>query len=164
MAGCKACFLCTLCLLSWFVFNQQNIHCKILRRIAGVVKLQRIILKSMSTVSEQEILLKIEKKKRWAECADEKHVNNVTFGVAVCFNCCQTSNVWPGKHVLSGTLFRGGSGGRAQAPPPPTLFLDQTEAWKAAKNFFETPPPLTQGLDDRLFPPYLKGWICHKQQ
>ena len=112
MAGCKARLLCILCLLSWFVFNQQNICRKILRRISGVLKLQRIILKSKSAVSEQEILLTIEKNKRWAECADEKHVNNVTFGATVCFNGCQTSNVWPAKHVLSGTLFSGRSRGR----------------------------------------------------
>ena len=41
---------------------QQNIHCKTLRRIFGVVKLQRIIHKYKCAVSEGEILLKIEKK------------------------------------------------------------------------------------------------------
>ena len=35
-----------------------------------------------------------EEKKRWAERADKKHVNNLTFGKTVCFNGCQTSNVW----------------------------------------------------------------------
>ena len=39
------------------------------------------------------------------------------------------------------------------------LFLDQTEAQRAEKNFFETAPPtLSQGLDDRA-PHYLKVWI-----
>ena len=31
--------------------------------------------------------------------------------------------------------------GRAQGQAPPTLFLDQTEAKMAEKNFFETGPP-----------------------
>ena len=35
-------------------------------------------------------------------------------------------------------------------PPPPPLFLDQTEARRAEKNFFwDRGPPLSQGLDDR---------------
>ena len=47
-------------------------------------------------------------------------------------------------------------------PPLPPLFLDQTEAQRAKKNVFETPPPLSQGLNDRApFPPYLKVWIRH---
>ena len=42
----------------------------------------------------------------------------------------------------------------------PLLFLDQTEARTAQKNFFGdgAPPPLSQGLDDWV-PPYLKVWI-----
>ena len=52
-----------------------------IRRIS--VKLQRIILKSKCAVSEREILLKIEKKKK-----DEP--NALING----FNGCQTSNVW----------------------------------------------------------------------
>ena len=36
-------------------------------------------------------------------------------------------------------------------PPPPSLFLDQTEARKAEKNLF----------GDRA-PPYLKVWIRHR--
>ena len=36
----------------------------------------------------------------------------------------------------------------------PPLFLDQTEAQRAEKNFFQDhPPSLSQGLDD-CFPPY----------
>ena len=40
--------------------------------------------------------------------------------------------------------------------PPPHLFLDQTEAQKAAKRlfFFSPPPPPPP-------PSYLKVWICH---
>ena len=46
------------------------------------------------------------------------------------------------------------------------LFLDQTEARRVEKNFFETAAPLSQGLDDRPpHFPYLKVWIrlcsCH---
>ena len=46
--------------------------------------------------------------------------------------------------------------------PPPLLFLDQTEAWRAEKFFFETTPstPLSQGLDDRASP-HLRVWIRH---
>ena len=55
---------------------------------------------------------------------------------------------------------REGPGG--PPPPLPPLFLDQTEAQRAKKNVFETPPPLSQGLNDRApFPPYLKVWIRH---
>ena len=42
----------------------------------------------------------------------------------------------------------------------PLLFLDETEARRAEKDFFETCPPLSQGLDD--FPPaYLRVLIRH---
>ena len=54
--------------------------------------------------------------------------------------------------------FRGGARG-AQTPPGP-LFLDQTEAQRAEKNFLgDRPPRLSKGLDNP--PPYLKVWICH---
>ena len=49
-------------------------------------------------------------------------------------------------------------GSREGALPPPApfpLFLDQTEARRAEKKI-ETPTPLSQGLDDRPLPPYLK--------
>ena len=52
----------------------------------------------------------------------------------------------------------GGSRGRAWSGLP--LFLDQTEAWRTDKKFFETsPPPLSQGLDD--CPPLISGsgWL-----
>ena len=48
-----------------------------------------------------------------------------------------------------------------EGPGGGLLFLDQTEAQRAEKNFFETTPPphtLSQGLDDRA-PHYLKVWI-----
>ena len=83
------------CLSTLFVFDQQTIHRKTLRRISGVLKLQRIILESKCAISEREIILKIENNKRRAERANQKHVNNLTFGATVCFNGCQkTSNVW----------------------------------------------------------------------
>ena len=45
--------------------------------------------------------------------------------------------------------------------PGPSLFLDQTEARRAQKNFLETaPPPQSKGLDD-WGPPYLKVSIRH---
>ena len=48
----------------------------------------------------------------------------------------------------------------------PPLFLDQNEARRAEKIFFEAcSHPLSQGLDDRSTPPppppYVKVWICH---
>ena len=80
-----------------FVFDQQTIHRKTLRRISGVLKLQRIILESKCAISEREIILKIEKNKRRAERANQKHVNNLTFGATVCFKCLVA------KYIMSGT-------------------------------------------------------------
>ena len=105
--GVRRMFTCKVdnCLLTWFDFDQQNIHRKTLRRISGAVKLQRIILKSKCAVSVREILLKIVKNKRWVERAHQKHVNNLTFGATVCFNGCRTSNVWRQNTLtVSGTL------------------------------------------------------------
>lgn len=56
---------------------------------------------------------------------------------------------------------RGGSRGR-EHPPPPPLFLYQTDVRRAEKNLFlkplPPPPPLSQGIDDRApLPPYLEG-------
>ena len=48
-----------------------------------------------------------------------------------------------------------GEGPGTPAPPPP-IFLDQTEAQRAKKIFFETAPPLCQGLDDWA-PPLSEG-------
>ena len=74
--GDRRMFTCEVgsCLSTSFVFDQQNFHRKTLRRIYGVVQLQRRILNSKCAVSDWEILLKIEKIKRWAELADQKHV------------------------------------------------------------------------------------------
>ena len=53
---------------------------------------------------------------------------------------------------------------------PPALFLDQNEARRAGKNFFETGPPLfsRSGWPASHPPPppspYLKVWICHCSQ
>ena len=65
------------CLSAWLVFDRQNIHHKTLRRIYGVAKLKRLIFYRKCAVSEREILLKIEKNKRWAGRADQEHVNNL---------------------------------------------------------------------------------------
>ena len=51
-------------------------------------------------------------------------------------------------------LISGGSRGGAQVEgggcPPPSLFLDQTEAQRAEKQFLETwDLPFSKGLDDR---------------
>ena len=54
----------------------------------------------------------------------------------------------------------GGGGGGAGPPPPPRppISLDQTEATRAEKVFWEnaTDLPLSQGLDDRT-PPLSEG-------
>ena len=48
-----------------------------------------------------------------------------------------------------------------EGPCPPPLFLDQTEAWRARKNFLETPPPPHLRVWMTHPPPYLKVWIGH---
>ena len=73
-------------------------------------------------------------------------------------------------NILSSILYSiiminsgGGEGpgeGPSRGPASPPLFLHQSEAWRAQKNFFKTGPPLSQSLDDRP-PSYLKVWICH---
>ena len=51
----------------------------------------------------------------------------------------------------------GSRGGARGARPPPPLFLDQTGARRAEKNFFgDCSPALFQGLDDRV-PPLSQG-------
>ena len=47
--------------------------------------------------------------------------------------------------------------GRSPGAGPPALFLVQTEAWRAEKNFFgggapPPPPPISKGLNDRTSP------------
>ena len=56
-----------------------------------------------------------------------------------------------------------------EGPPPPPLFLGQTEAWRAQKNFFETRPRYRRVwmIAPHPFsppppPPHLKVWICHR--
>ena len=56
--------------------------------------------------------------------------------------------------------------GEGPGGPGPPLFLDQNEARRTEKIFFEAgPAPLSEGLHDRPNPPppppYLKIWICH---
>ena len=52
--------------------------------------------------------------------------------------------------------------GRGPGGPRPPLSLAQTEARRAKKNFFrDRAPPLSQGLDDRPPPPYLK--VCQSK-
>ena len=46
--------------------------------------------------------------------------------------------------------------GRCPGGPAP-LFFDQNEAQRAEKNFLETPPPLSQGLDLPLNLPHVYG-------
>ena len=56
-----------------------------------------------------------------------------------------------------------GEGPRGPAPsPPPTLFLDQTEAQRTEKFFWRLPPPLPYLRVWIANPPrYLKVWIWH---
>ena len=49
------------------------------------------------------------------------------------------------KCIIKTVIVSGGSRGGARGARPP-LFLDQTEARRTEKNFFE-PPPLSHGLD-----------------
>ena len=64
-----------------------------------------------------------------------------------------------GDVAVSGGLIAGSRGGTRGGGLP--LFLDQNEARRAEKNFFEAcPHPLSQGLDDRASP-YVKVWIRH---
>ena len=63
------------------------------------------------------------------------------------------------KCIIKTVIVSGGSRGGARGARPP-LFLDQTEARRTEKNFFE-PPPLSHGLDTPPPPPYLKVWIRH---
>ena len=58
--------------------------------------------------------------------------------------------LWSTAHFVYNS---GGSRGGARGARPPLLFLDETEAQRAEKNFLETkppPPPLSEGLDPPL--------------
>ena len=54
------------------------------------------------------------------------------------------------KCIIKTVIVSGGSRGGARGARPP-LFLDQTEARRTEKVFFDTAPP----------PPYFKVWIRH---
>ena len=51
--------------------------------------------------------------------------------------------------LMWGKSGSGGSRGGARGPRVPPLFLDQTEARGAEKDFGDSPPPVSQDLDDR---------------
>ena len=51
--------------------------------------------------------------------------------------------------LMWGKSGSGGSRGGARGPRVPPLFLDQTEARGAKKDFGDFPTPLSQDLDDR---------------
>ena len=54
-----------------------------------------IISGGKCAVSEWEIkCLRVKKSEIWAERAGQKHNKQLTFGGTVCFNSCQTLNVW----------------------------------------------------------------------
>ena len=60
-------------------------------------------------------------------------------------------------HTMRTNPCSGGSGGRDPGSPASRLFLDQTEARRAEKNFLRpAPPPPSQGLDDTP-PPLSEG-------
>ena len=62
------------------------------------------------------------------------------------------------KCIIKTVIVSGGSRGGARGARPP-LFLDQTEARRTEKNFFEPPPLISwSGYPS---PPYLKVWIRH---
>ena len=68
--------------------------------------------------------------------------------------------LWSTAHFVYNSGRSRGGAWEAQAP---LLFLDQTGAApEGPKKFFWRPgPPLSQGLDDWVLPPYLKVWIRH---
>ena len=63
-----------------------------------------------------------------------------------------------GKAVRTATPYNYNLSGECRGgplPPPPPLFLDQTEARRAEKKFFrDSASPLALGLDDRPLPPH----------
>ena len=56
-------------------------------------------------------------------------------------------------HTYTGYTFTGYTGYTGGSRGGSPLFLDQTEAWRAEKNFLRLPPLLSQGLDDPPPPP-----------
>ena len=59
------------------------------------------------------------------------------------------------KCIIKTVIVSGGSRGGARGARPP-LFLDQTEARRTEKKFFEPPPPISHGLDTPP-PPLFEG-------
>ena len=58
------------------------------------------------------------------------------------------------EHTALTHSYQWGDPEEGPGEPSPPLFLDQTEAQRVEKKFFETgPPPLSHGLDDRPPPP-----------
>ena len=55
---------------------------------------QYIISGGKCAVSEREICPKVEKNEIWAECTDQKLINNLSLAWQFCLNGCQTSNVY----------------------------------------------------------------------
>ena len=65
--------------------------------------------------------------------------------------------LWSTAHFVynSGGSRRGAWGAQA-----PLLFLDQTKAQRAEKNFLETAPPLSEGLDLPLYNNIATTHLC----
>ena len=55
---------------------------------------QYIISGGKCAVSEPEICPKVEKNEIWAECTDQKLINNLSLAWQFCLNGCQASNIW----------------------------------------------------------------------
>ena len=66
-----------------------------------------------------------------------------------------------GRGSLVTNTSGGSRGGAPRGPAPAPLHLDQNEARRAEEKNWSPGPPLSQGLDDRPPPPYLKVWIRH---
>ena len=60
------------------------------------------------------------------------------------------------KCIIKTVIVSGGSRGGARGARPP-LFLDQTEARRTEKNFFEPPPPLISWSGYPSPPPLFEG-------
>ena len=68
---------------------------------------------------------------------------------------------WASSLFSRGRKADPGEGPGRPAPPPP-LFVDQIEPWRAKKQFLETGPPLTSGAGWPLPPPPAPlSWIHH---
>ena len=87
--GVRRMFTCKVgsCLSTLFVFDQRKYS-------SQDVKKNLWGCKPPNNISYKQVCCCWAKNKRWAEHADQKHVNNLTFGATVCFKGCQTSNAW----------------------------------------------------------------------